>query len=107
MRLCMAILAAGALALPALASSTTIEFAGEDGSKTVVELRADGTASLNGGGPVAFTWDEDSRTLCSTMNETPVCATFEAAGSGVGFSTGYTTDAGGAGMATIIAETKD
>ncbi len=107
MRMFLAIAATGALALPAMAASTTIEFNGADGTTTVVELKSDGMASLNGGAPVAYTWDEDSRTLCASMNEAPVCATFEAAGSGIGFSSAYTTSAGGSGTATIIAETKD
>ena len=59
-----------ALALPALAASTTVEFVPANGADTVVAVFSDdGTVSFNGGPAVAYTMDQDTRTICSVMGE--------------------------------------
>ena len=63
------ILAAFALAaLPAMAATTTVEFAPAEGDKLVAVFSDDGTVSFNGGEPVAYTSDEAGKTICSSVN---------------------------------------
>ena len=103
------ILAAGAAlslaALPALAESTTVEFAASDGTTSSVVFNDDGTAVIDGTDTVSYTMDEDAKTICATMPDgEDLCATFEELGDEVGFATGYTNTAGVTGTATIIAK---
>ncbi len=105
MRLILAAAAALAIsALPALAESTTVEFAAADGTKTVVVFNADGTATMDGADPIAYTMNEETKTVCGTTPDGELCATFDELGEEVGFSTGYTNTAGVTGTATITAK---
>lgn len=102
------LLAAGAAlsfaALPALAESTTVEFAGEDGTIAVVVFNADGTALMEDGTSIPYTKDKETKTICGTMPDGELCATFDELGEDVGFSTGFTNTAGQTGIATITAK---
>ena len=103
------LLAAGAAlslaVLPALAGSTTVEFAAADGTTSVVQFNDDGTAVIDGTDTISYTMDDATRTVCGTMPDgADLCATFDALGDEVGFSTGYTNTAGVSGTATITAK---
>ena len=64
------ILAAFALAaLPAMAATTTVEFAPAEGDKLVAVFSDDGTVSFNGGEPVAYTSDEAGKTIVSASTK--------------------------------------
>jgi hypothetical protein len=92
------------IASPALASSTTVEFADKaSGNKIVVTFDGAGTATGADGSAVPYTLDNDAKKLCSTYMDQPVCITFKALGSTVGFTTPYTDDKGNSGVATITA----
>lgn len=96
-----------ALALPALAATTTVEFVPDSGEPPIVAVFSDdGTVSFNGSEPVAYTMDEEARTICSSLGGEKECATFETWGTDPGHSTPYTTKSGGAGTATITAKTE-
>ena len=93
------------IASPALAASTTVSFADKASGNTVVVTFDDaGMATGADGKAVPYTLDQDSKKLCSTYQDQPVCITFEAIGSEVGFATPYTDDKGNAGVATITAK---
>lgn len=92
--------------LPALAASTTVEFASADGTTSVVVFNEDGTAIMNGGEPVAYTMDDATKTLCGTTPDGDICVTFEETGTDVGFSTSYTDTTGATGTARITAVTE-
>ncbi len=102
------ILAAGAAlslaALPALAESTTVEFAAADGTVSTVVFNDDGTAVMDGGDPIPYTMNEETKTICGDTPDGELCATFDELGEEVGFSTGYTNTAGVTGTATITAK---
>lgn len=101
------ILAALALAaLPAMAATTTVEFAPAEGDKLVAVFADDGMVSFNGGAAVAYTMDEASKTICSSVDGTDNCATFETWGNEVGHVTPYTTSLGSSGTATVTAKTE-
>lgn len=93
------------VASPALASSTTVEFADKaSGNKIVVTFDSGGMATgADGSAPVAYTVDNDAKKLCSTYMDQPICITFDAIGNTVGFSTPYSDDKGNSGVATITA----
>lgn len=90
-------------ALPAMAQSTTVEFASSDGTTALVVFYENGTASMGGGDPIPYTMDEESKTICGQTPEGDICATFDELGEDVGFSTGFTNTAGQSGTATITA----
>ncbi len=101
------ILAAFALsALPAMAATTTVEFAPAEGDKLVAVFADDGTVSFNGGAAVPYTMDEAGKTICSSVNGADNCATFETWGTDVGHVTPYTTSLGSSGTATVTAKTE-
>jgi len=102
-RLLIAIAGLALLATPALAASTTVQFAGSDGQTTVVVFNSDGTASVNGAAPGPYTLDQATKTICGEAQGQQLCVTFGEMGSAVGFTTSYTNNAGGAGTATITA----
>ncbi len=105
MRMILAATAAFTLgALPALAGSTTVEFAAEDGSVAVVVFNEDGTASMDGAEPIPYTVNEETKTVCGQAPDGEVCATFDELGDEVGFSTGFTNTSGQSGTATITAK---
>lgn len=106
MRMILAAAAALTLTgLPAMAGSTTVEFASADGQTIVVVFNDDGTASSNGSAPSAYTMNEETKTVCGTTPDNgEICATFDELGEDVGFSTGYTNTAGQSGTATITAK---
>ncbi|MEZ5999044.1 MAG: hypothetical protein R3B98_10155 [Hyphomonas sp.] len=91
-------------ALPALAQSTTVEFVAADGTTSVVVFNDDGTATMDGGDPIPYTMDEETKTVCGETPDGELCATFDELGEDVGFSTGYTNTAGVSGTATITAK---
>lgn len=94
----------GLAVLPALAATTTVEFAAVDGTKTVIVFNdADNTAVMNGAAPVAYTSDEAAKKICATVDGKENCATFDNWGTKVGDSSAYTTTAGSSGTATITA----
>lgn len=90
--------AALALAAPAFAGHTTIQMTRDSGETFTVVLHDDGTATVNGGAPEAFTWDEATRVLCAASG---LCVTFAATGEEIGFTTTYTTNQGNSGTATL------
>lgn len=97
---------AGAMATPAFAASLTIKFENSDGTVSTITLDdATGTATNDKGEANPYTYDEASKKLCGTNEGAEICVTFEntADEPAVGFSTPYTTSAGGAGTATITA----
>lgn len=91
------------LAASPAAGATTIQFLGDDGSVVNVVLRQDGMAVINEAAPVPYTFDQTARSLCTTFEGSPICVVFERLGSGAGFSTRFTSPAGG-GAARIIGE---
>lgn len=105
MRLILAAGAALALsALPAMAASTTVEFAAADGTTSIVVFSDDGTATMDGGDPITYTMNEETKTICGETPDGELCATFDELGDEVGFATGYTNSAGVTGTATITAK---
>ncbi len=102
-RLLIAIAGLALIATPALAASTTVEFAGSNGQTLVVVFDTNGTASANGGSPAPYTLDQAGRKICGSVEGQEVCVTFAEMGSDVGFSTTYTDTAGNTGTATITA----
>lgn len=95
-------------AVPALAQTMTIEFAEADGTTAVWVFMEDGIAIGPDGMMATYTYDEAARTLCGEIEggDPPrMCATFAEANEepAVGDTSAYTTDAGTAGTATIIA----
>jgi hypothetical protein len=93
-------------ALPALAATTTVEFAPAEGERVVAVFSDDGTVSVNGGEPVAYTMDEAAKTVCSSVNGADNCVTFESWGTETGHVTSYTTSQGSSGVATVTAATE-
>jgi len=93
-------------ALPALAATTTVEFAPAEGDTLVAVFADDGTVSFNGGAAVPYTMDEAGKTICSSVNGADNCATFETWGTDVGHVTPYTTSQGSSGTATVTAKTE-
>ncbi|MDQ0464392.1 hypothetical protein QO010_002173 [Caulobacter ginsengisoli] len=92
------------IASPALAASTTVEFADKaSGAKVVVTFDGAGMATGADGVAVPYTMDNDAKKLCSTYQDQPICITFKAIGTEVGFTTPYTDDKGNSGVATITA----
>ena len=67
-------------ALPAMAQSTTVEFASSDGTTALVVFYENGTASMDGGDPIPYTMDEESKTICGQTPEGDICATFDELG---------------------------
>jgi hypothetical protein len=106
MKTILALAALGLAALPAMAATTTVEFAPAEGDKLVAVFSDDGTVSFNGGEPVAYTMDEAAKTICSSVNGTDNCATFETWGTETGHVTPYTTSLGSSGVATVTATTE-
>lgn len=103
-RLLIAIAGLALMATPALASSTTVEFANSGtGQTSIVVFNSDGTASANGGPASAYTVDQAAKKICGQVQGQELCVTFGEMGSTVGFSTTYTDTAGNAGTATITA----
>ena len=99
---------AALLATPALAGSTSVEFAGEDGAKQLWKFNSDGTAEGPDGAMATYTWDEATKKLCATFaGETPqtLCATIEEADgdANVGDTSTYTLDDGRKGVSTVVA----
>lgn len=90
-------------AMPALAGSTTVEFAAADGTTSVVVFNTDGTATMDGGDAIPYTMDDATRTVCGQTPDGDLCATFAETGTDVGFSTSYKNTAGATGTATITA----
>lgn len=105
LRLLAAIAGLALIASPALASSTTVEFASESGTTTTVVFDSNGTASVNGAAPGPYTLDQAAKKICGAVNGNELCVTFGEMGSEVGFSTTYTNSAGDKGTATITAVT--
>ncbi len=93
-------------ALPALAATTTVEFVPAEGATVIAVFSDDKTVSFNGGAPVAYKMDEAARTICSSLEGTETCATFETWGTTPGHSTPYTTNTGSSGTATVTAATE-
>ena len=106
MKTILAITAIAFAALPALAATTTVEFAPAEGEKVVAVFSDDGTVSFNGGAPVAYTMDEAAKTVCSSVDGAENCATFESWGTEAGHVTAYTTSQGSSGVATVTATTE-
>jgi hypothetical protein len=107
MKTILALASAIALALPALAATTTVEFAPATGAAPVIAVFSDdGTVSFNGSDPVTYTMDEAAKTICSSLAGNDECATFETWSTDLGHSAPYTTRSGGSGMATVIAKTE-
>jgi len=103
-RLLIAIAGLALMATPALASSTTVEFANSGtGQTSTVVFNSDGTASANGGPASAYTVDQAAKKICGQVQGQELCVTFGDMGSTVGFSTTYTDTAGNSGTATITA----
>jgi hypothetical protein len=50
--------------------------------------------------------DEAAKTICSSVNGTENCATFETWGTETGHVTPYTTSQGSSGVATVTATTE-
>ncbi|MFZ5671121.1 MAG: hypothetical protein ACOY4K_16655 [Pseudomonadota bacterium] len=101
-----AILAAATVALmatPAFAASTTVQFDSSNGQSLTVTFDTNGTATANGGAPVAYTFDQEKKTICSVYEGQDVCVTFTEVGDTVGFKTNYTNTLGDSGTATITA----
>ena len=99
-----AALALSLAALPALAATTTVEFASSSGMTVVAEFSDEGTVSFNGAPPVAFTMDEEARTICSNVNGMDDCATFDEWSTELGHTSPYTTESGDIGTATVTAK---
>lgn len=103
-RLLVAIAGLALIATPALASSTTVEFANSGtGQTTTVVFNSDGTASANGQPASPYTVDEAAKKICGQVQGQELCVTFGEMGSTVGFSTSYSDTAGNSGTATITA----
>lgn len=105
-RLLIAIAGLALIATPALAASTTVEFANSNGQTTTAVFDANGTVSLNGAAPAPYTMDQAAKKICGSVEGQELCVTFAEMGSTVGFSTTYTDTAGNSGTATITAVTE-
>ncbi len=106
MKTTLMIAALAVVTLPAMAATTTVEFASAEGAALVAVFSDDGTVSFNGGEAVAYTMDEATSTICSSLDGAENCATFETWGEEVGHATPYTTSLGSSGTATITAKSE-
>ena len=104
-RLLLAIAGLALIATPALASSTTVQFANSNGQTTVAVFDSNGTVSINGAAPAPYTIDQAAKKICGDAGGQQLCVTFAEMGTDVGFSTTYTDTAGNSGTATITAVT--
>jgi len=96
-------IASGLLAMPAVAASITLSFAGDNGITQVWTFDGEGTATT-GALTTTYTWDEEARILCADVpDQGEVCATFETTAQAVGESSAYTLSTGDTGTATITA----
>jgi len=86
-------------AAPAFAGHTAIQMTRDSGESFLVVLNSDGTATVNGGAPEAYTWDEANYVLCAASG---LCVTFASVSQEVGSSTTYTTNQGNSGTATLV-----
>lgn len=102
-RLLIAIAGLALIATPALASSTTVEFAASNGQTSTVVFNSDGTASANGGPASPYTIDQAAKKICGQVQGQELCVTFGEMGTAVGFTTTYSDTAGNSGTATITA----
>lgn len=103
-RLLIAIAGLALMATPALAASTTVEFANSGtGQTTSVVFNSDGTASANGAAPSPYTVDQAAKKICGEVQGQQLCVTFGEMGTTVGFTTSYSDNAGNSGTATITA----
>lgn len=109
-KLALGLTAAGLIALPAQAATVTIEFVPDEGEAATWTFDDEtGLATGPDGMTGAYTWSEDTMTLCGEIEgEDPetLCATFEDASSdtpAVGETARYTTNTGDSGTATIVA----
>ena len=98
--------AATLFATAASATVTTIEYTLADDQKvTIAYDDVTSTATTNGDAATArpYTWDEATSTVCSAdADGKEVCATFEEAGDQAGHTTGFSTNDGRSGTATIV-----
>ena len=88
----------------ALATTFTVTF-DDEGGESVTWVFDDSTMTAPSADieSVAYTWDEESLTVCGEMpEEGEVCATFEALMEEAGATTGYTDTNGGKGTATLV-----
>jgi len=72
-RLLYAIAALALITTPALAMSTTVEFAGSNGTTTTVVFNSDGTASINGAAPGPYTIDQAAKKICGDAQRRQLC----------------------------------
>ena len=104
-RLLIAIAGLALIATPALAMSTTVEFAGSNGQTTVAVFDSNGTVAINGAAPSPYTIDQAAKKICGDAGGQQLCVTFAEMGTDVGFTTTYSDTAGNSGTATITAVT--
>lgn len=91
----------------ALAGSTTIEFAPDEGDAVSFTFNStDGTFTNTAGDSGTYSFDPETNTICGVgQSGEEQCATFESTGDQeVGASGRYTNSAGGSGVATITAK---
>ncbi|MEM9726609.1 MAG: hypothetical protein AAF909_14265 [Pseudomonadota bacterium] len=97
---------AAAFAFPAAAAVTTVEFTPSEGEKQTWKFN-DQTGKATGptGKEYDYTFDEEARKLCATLDEGELCATFtgEEQEAAVGATAEYTASNGATGSATILA----
>ena len=93
---------AACLAGPALAGANVVKFEPVGEEPVTMTFKDDGTFTMGEEVAGTYTWDEEAKTLCGTVEGEEICATFEEVGQEVGFSTSYTTSTGGSGTATLI-----
>ena len=104
--------ASAAFVMPALAGTTTISFASEDGTTAVLTFdNLTMTATVEGveGSEHTYTWDDETSTVCGNpTGEGEICATFEGVTGppAVGNSHAYTSTDGSSGTATVTAVTE-
>ena len=97
-----AIAALTAALVSAAAHAAVVKFEQADGTTSTWTFNADGTTSSDTGLSGTYTWDEASLTICGQIEEQELCATFDEMVDEAGEQTGYTTNTGVSGTATLV-----
>lgn len=96
-------IAAVILTAPLSAMTVKVEFKDSTGSAAIWTFDdATKMATPAGGAPVPYTYDEDTRKLCSSLEGSEICATYDEEMNAPGSSSPFTRSDGDRGVATLL-----
>ncbi len=96
---------AALMAAPAFARKVTVEYTSADGDVNVLVFDETAMTVTSGDITTAFTMDFEAKTTCGQAPDGEICITYDELPETptVGFTTNYTTNTGGSGVAVITA----